>query len=1106
MGEGSLEEGRIVTVALHPEWKPSEAWGRPNHWSMNHNPSCPACGASLPVPASVAPDASSTCPECGNTTGILDPGEAVTQKLSGQAPGSPEVGSSSSHATVHGPPPGTLFHFGEYEVQEIIAHGGMGIVYKARHVALDRVVALKCILRERLSGPRDIERFMVEARSAAKLRHPNIVAVHEVGEVQGEHFYSMDYVAGQTLAKVVGDNPLTERKAATYLKQIARAIHYAHGQGVLHRDLKPGNIIIDWNDEPQVTDFGIAKILDTEVQQTVDGTVIGTPSYMSPEQATGQNQILDARSDVYSLGAVLYELLTGRPPFRAPSSLATLRLVLEREPVPPRQMSPRMSRDLETICLKCLQKRPASRYESAAALADDLDRFLRQEPILARRIGLAERSWRWCRRKPALSISLAIAVLLMLVVSIGSPLAAWQLNLSKNLAEDRALAARRNAYAADMRTVQTAIEESHFGYALQLLEWHRPRLGEEDIRNWEWRHFWRLCQSDDLATLTRHDADVYAALVSPSGRWLASWSADSMVKLWNMKEQREEFSVSNGGAPPPAFLAGDRYLAIPLSTHDVTLLDLQTLNLLPPAFAHSNELRKVAFDPEGAHLMTYDRQAVRRWDLETRREIQVTPVPAADHAVFNADWSLMAWTDHRIISVGRTGAQPMWKLDTGHNPAGSARIQMAFTPDASILAVSIAARAGGGWTIQFWDMATGQQAHSLPAHAGAITELTFSPQGRFLATSSYDQTTQVWDTRDWRQIRILKGHNSPVFHVSFLPDGEHLVTAARDRTVRYWQVRSDEVTEPRLELDPGLSTELISERRGTMSPDGRALVMIRADGTGMVVDALTLREKRRLALPYTDIGRVALGPGGTTIACSRPGGVIALWDVEKEAATELALPDGNEVGAMAFSSDGGWFTARGRGKELAVWRRSDLQEVNQWRARLSAEPDLRAAVFSPDSQRLALGHTDGSVTVWDVHSVQRIARFPGLDKGILAMAFSADGTRLGVTSYDSPALVWDLTTGQEAARFSGNHSSFFRIGFSVDGTRLFLSEWENGRIFDVDTKREVARLKSYYPRFLDVDAVLGLGEHEMWHWRPLTLSEIDARIDAGSASDLAAPQ
>ena len=298
--------------------------------------------------------------------------------------------------------------FGDYELLEVVAHGGMGVVYKARHRALNRIVALKMIRAGEFASEAESKRFRAEAEAAAHLDHPNIVPIYEVGEQDGQQFFSMKFLEGGTLTRHVeaggrktGDGSggqSTSRyppeKCASLLAKLARAVHYAHQRGVLHRDLKPGNVLLDSQEEPYVTDFGLAKRLESTLELTLSGAVLGTPGYMAPEQAAGRSREITTAADIYSLGAILYELLTGQPPFRADTPLATMRLVLEEEPVRPAKLNPLVERDLETICLKCLAKQPAARFASADELAEEFGRYLRHEPIRASRISTGERVWR----------------------------------------------------------------------------------------------------------------------------------------------------------------------------------------------------------------------------------------------------------------------------------------------------------------------------------------------------------------------------------------------------------------------------------------------------------------------------------------------------------------------------------------------------------------------------------------------------------------------------------------------------------------------------------------------------------------------------------------
>lgn len=306
----------------------------------------------------------------------------------------------------------TVAYFGDYELLQEIARGGMGVIYKARQASLNRLVAVKMILAGHLASEAEVKRFHTEAEAAANLQHPNIVAIHEVGHHQGQHYFSMDYVEGKDLAAVAKEHPLSAARAAGCVKTIAEAVHYAHQRGTLHRDLKPQNILLDSDGQPRITDFGLAKRFQQDSKLTVSGAVIGTPAYMPPEQAAGRLDQVGPQSDVYSLGAILYHLLTGRPPFRGETPVETLRRVMDDEPLRPSKLNGKVPSDLETICLKCLEKRPERRYPSARELAEELGRFLDHRPILARPASRSRQAVAWCRRNPwALTGAAAVLIL-----------------------------------------------------------------------------------------------------------------------------------------------------------------------------------------------------------------------------------------------------------------------------------------------------------------------------------------------------------------------------------------------------------------------------------------------------------------------------------------------------------------------------------------------------------------------------------------------------------------------------------------------------------------------------------------------------------------------
>jgi serine/threonine protein kinase len=377
--------------------------------------------------------------------------ESTSQMLGPPAPVDPEATSSAR-----------IRNFGDYEILREIARGGMGVVYQARQISRNRLVALKMILAGQLADADQVRRFYTEAEAAAGLDHPGIVPVYEVGQHGGQHYFAMGFIEGESLAHRVAGGPLPPRAAAGLLEQVAQAVQYAHQHGVIHRDLKPGNVLLDIHGRPRVTDFGLAKKVEAGGGPTTSGRIMGTPNYMPPEQAAGRSREVREAADVYALGAILYCLLTGRPPFQGATPMDTLIQVLEQEPVPPRQLNARVPRDLETIGLKCLRKEPGKRYLSAAALAEDLRRHLAGEPILARPVGRAERLGRWCKRNPWVAGTISTVAAALVAVAVISAL--FTRALEKSLSQSN-----QRLAVVNFERAQGAFERGEIGPGLLFL-------------------------------------------------------------------------------------------------------------------------------------------------------------------------------------------------------------------------------------------------------------------------------------------------------------------------------------------------------------------------------------------------------------------------------------------------------------------------------------------------------------------------------------------------------------------------------------------------------------------------------------------------------------
>ncbi len=625
----------------------------------------------------------------------------------------------------------TVKYFGEYELLSEIARGGMGVVYKARQVKLNRIVALKMILSGEFAGSEAVQRFHSEAEAAANLDHPGIVPIYEIGEHGGQHYFSMGFIDGPSLQGKLNAGPMPAKEAARLCRKIAEAVAYAHSKNVIHRDLKPANVLIDGNGEPKVTDFGLAKKVEGDSGLTRTGAVMGTPSYMPPEQALGQTDKIGPAADVYSLGAILYCMLTGRPPFQAASVVDTLKQVVDNEPVTPRTLDSKIPLDLETICLKCLEKTQPKRYASAEDLVEDLSRYLDGRPITARPVSQTEQAWRWCRRHPAVA-SAMLAVVALLMVSIGAGF--WinaertkaitlrgladqktaeviteksRADMEKDIAKQEAEKARQAESTAVASQQQTEATLARSNFVLANARWQQNRAGDaqgilqqipRQHRNIEWYLSQREFSGSDI-TLYGHTHVVLSVAFSPEGTRLASGSYDGTIKLWDA----------------------------------VTGSELNTLR------GHIDGVTSVTFSPNGDYLASasYD-QTAKLWDPATGRELNTMK---------------------------------------GHTNVVNS---VAFSPDGSRIA-------SGSFdnTIKIWETTTGSNLTTLKADSEEfeefemITGVTFSPDGARLASGSIFGFIRIWDVATGKEINTIKGSITGVTRLAFSPDGVRLGTAQK---------------------------------------------------------------------------------------------------------------------------------------------------------------------------------------------------------------------------------------------------------------------------------------------------------------------------------------
>jgi eukaryotic-like serine/threonine-protein kinase len=950
----------------------------------------------------------------------------------------------------HGLSPGEqIRYFGDYEILEELGRGGMGVVYRARQVSLNRPVALKMIRSGVFADAEELRRFQNEVEAVALLDHPGIVPVYEVGELEGQRYFSMKLVEGGGLSARLGAYKDDPRAAARLVAEAAEAVAHAHARGVLHRDLKPANLLIGGDGHPIVTDFGLAKRLVEDLELTQSGAILGTPAYMSPEQAAGRRGTITIATDVYGLGAILYSLLTGRAPFAGESIVETLDAVRTSAPEGPRRLNSKVPRDLETICLKCLEKAPGRRYATAQALADDLRAWLDSRPIAARPAGTIERLVLVARRKPAATAAFGLAATVVFLIGFGGSIAWLWMAAERARAEAEAAHARLGAVEYG-RAVQAAHEElrnENVVGALALLEGTRPEL-----RGWEWRYVSALCHPE-LGTF-RGPKGTFEPYFDEEGSRLATLDSRGQIRFWDAGTGAELSGRDGRTFDGLDSLRRDGTRMVFPSDNGRTAIirDLRSGSALVTLKGHTNRVHSAAFDPEATRVVTASGDGTAKiWDAQSGKEVRTLGVPNA-RAIYDASFSP---DGTKVATAGEDPTARIWDARSGEglltlrgHERGLNRLE--FSRDGARIVT-----ASDDKTARVWDAASGAHLLTLRGHTHRVLSASFSRDGSRIVTSSEDRTARIFDATSGAAILTLCGHTAPVWSARFNADGSGVITAVAGgqyEPARIWDAKHGSGP---IKLDEGRDSA-----RAWFSPDGSEVATIRWGNRSSKPSILEARTGRRCRFLETTSGTsIEFSRDGSRIVTAGSDNTARIWGADSGENLLTLLGHKGFLTAASFSPDGSLIVTASTDGTARLWDSRAGTELRELKVR---EGRINSAAFSRNGSRVVTSGNDGAARIWDVATGTEALTLSAHAKGAYTASYSPDGLRLATGGNDNMAKVWNAITGASLWTLRGHTGPVWSVAFSPDGSRIVTASSDGTvRLWDARSGTDVLTLKGH---------------------------------------------